>query len=244
MPILCRRASVSLRLRSKSESSGVISLFCWLSDCSGGTDSTVSLPTISSGTRQHMHVLIRNSNTNLLYTHRCLHGHTHNLSLSCAMAWQKATKHTNNTQECRVWFSTSASCVTLLTFFLTSFFFLSSSFRFFSSLIWARRCFLRSSSAFKSLLSDMVPLVWGHKRIKQELAIASPLWHCVEECRLFGDATVMLQKAQRVWQLQGLHIGHNTAVDTSGQWAKTGFSHCHDTHTQFCRTIPSYAGYI
>lgn len=38
----------------------------------------------------------------------------------------------------------------------TSFFFLSSSFRFFSSLIWARRCFFRSSSAFRSLLSDMV----------------------------------------------------------------------------------------
>lgn len=38
MPILCSRASVSLRLRSKSESSGVISLFCWLSDCSGYTE--------------------------------------------------------------------------------------------------------------------------------------------------------------------------------------------------------------
>lgn len=40
MPILCSRASVSLRLRSKSESSGVISLFCWLSDCSGYTDNS------------------------------------------------------------------------------------------------------------------------------------------------------------------------------------------------------------
>lgn len=39
--------------------------------------------------------------------------------------------------------------------FLTSFFFLSSSFLFFSSLIWANRCFLRSNSAFSSLLSDM-----------------------------------------------------------------------------------------
>lgn len=39
---------------------------------------------------------------------------------------------------------------------LTSFFFFSSSFLFFSSLIWARRCFLRSSSAFRSLLSAIL----------------------------------------------------------------------------------------
>lgn len=37
MPMLCSRASVSLRLRSKSESSGVTSVFCWLSDCSACT---------------------------------------------------------------------------------------------------------------------------------------------------------------------------------------------------------------
>ncbi len=38
---------------------------------------------------------------------------------------------------------------------LTSFFFFSSSFLFFSSRIWAIRCFFLSSSAFSSLLSDM-----------------------------------------------------------------------------------------
>lgn len=67
-------------------------------------------------------------------------------------------KKQSNTQKIRTRepYSASAGCVNLLTFFLTSFFFLSSSFIFFSCLIWARRCFLRSSSAFKSLLSDMV----------------------------------------------------------------------------------------
>lgn len=51
-----------------------------------------------------MHILIKNSNTNLLHTHRCLYARmdTHNLSLLCVTAWQKAIEHTNNTS---VWYS-------------------------------------------------------------------------------------------------------------------------------------------
>lgn len=49
--------------------------------------------------------------------------------------------------------------------FLTSFFFLSSSFLFFSSLIWANRCFLRSNSAFSSLLSDMAETLINSNRV-------------------------------------------------------------------------------
>lgn len=45
----------------------------------------------------------------------------------------------------------------------TSFFLRSSSFLFFSSLICARRCFFLSSSAFSSLLSDMMPQLWTEK---------------------------------------------------------------------------------
>lgn len=42
----------------------------------------------------------------------------------------------------------------------TSFFLRSSSFLFFSSLICAKRCFFLSSSAFRSLLSDMMPQLY------------------------------------------------------------------------------------
>lgn len=45
----------------------------------------------------------------------------------------------------------------------TSFFLRSSSFLFFSSLICAKRCFFLSSSAFSSLLSDMMPQLYTKK---------------------------------------------------------------------------------
>lgn len=98
IPMLWRRASVSLRLRSKSESSGAASAFCCVSDC----------PRLQ----------------------------THTYSMLCYIL--------------------STFWMSLIKCHLTSFFFFSSSFLFFSSLIWARRCFLRSSSAFRSLLSAIL----------------------------------------------------------------------------------------
>ena len=61
---------------------------------------------------------------------------------------------------------------------LTSFFFLSSSFRFFSSLICAKRCFLRSSSAFKSLLSDMLVSLEQKKKKSEYTQITFLYYHC------------------------------------------------------------------
>lgn len=159
MPMLCSRASVSLRLRSKSESSGVISLFCWLSDCSGYIEKGQFAHHERKDKLKHACPCTFWSKipTPTFCTHidDCMHAWTHTTS---AFYVSRPDKKQSNTQtiHTRVRYSMRASCVKLLTFFLTSFFFLSSSFLFFSSLIWARRCFLRSSSAFRSLLSDMV----------------------------------------------------------------------------------------
>lgn len=207
MPILCSRASVSLRLRSKSESSGVASVFCWLSDCTGYIKKChLTLCELKYRFTAHpscvkeqietcmcMHILIQNYNTNLLHTHVCMHTRTHTNS---AFNVSRPDKKQSNTQtkHTRVWYSVSASSVNLLTFFLTSFFFLSSSFLFFSSLIWARRCFLRSSSAFRSLLSDMVSYGASSKRIEQEWAVYSTvatcsgyilIWHSIKGYQFF-----------------------------------------------------------
>lgn len=53
----------------------------------------------------------------------------------------------------------------------TSFFFLSSSFLFFSSRIWARRCFLRSSSAFRSLFSDIFDRGKGEICVQKHMTV-------------------------------------------------------------------------
>lgn len=162
MPILCSRASVSLRLRSKSESSGVDSLFCWLSDCSGYRAKKCQFThhDLRSKLSKHMHV---HEHFDRKFQHQpsahtqmivCTHGHTQPQPFMCHGLTESNRTHKQCTPECdTVWVPVVWM---LLTFFLTSFFFLSSSFIFFSCLIWARRCFLRSSSAFRSLLSDML----------------------------------------------------------------------------------------
>lgn len=146
-----------------------------------------------------MHILIKNSNTNLLHTYRCLYARmdTHTTS-AFHVSWPDKKQSNTQTVHARVQYSMGASCVNLLTFFLTSFFFLSSSFRFFSSLIWARRCFLRSSSAFKSLLSDMVSWrCFKERRGLNRNALCTVChnllwchcvtWHSIEDYGLFSD---------------------------------------------------------
>lgn len=113
MPILCSRASVSLRLRSKSESSGVISLFCWLSDCSGYIKK-----------RQLTHFELKNKlkdacactfwskiPTPTFCTHIdvCMHAWTHTTS---AFYVSRPDKKQSNTQtiHTRVRYSMSAGC--------------------------------------------------------------------------------------------------------------------------------------
>lgn len=130
----------------------------------------------------------------------CTHGHTQPQPFMCHGLTKSNRTHKQYTLECdTVWVPVVAN---VLTFFLTSFFFLSSSFLFFSSLIWARRCFLRSSSAFRSLLSDMVSYGASRKRTEQEWAaygtdtICSGFtvtWYSTEEYKFiqwaFSDAS-------------------------------------------------------
>lgn len=160
-----------------------------------------------------MHSLIKKIPTPTFCTHidDCMHVWTHTTS---AFYVSRPDKKQSNTQtiHTRVRYSMYASCVNLLTFFLTSFFFLSSSFLFFSSLIWARRCFLRSSSAFRSLLSDMLSVLQGFK--EEDRTGMSYIWHCHNmlwfHCYMiqYEDEEVypvMLQKTHWVWQLH-IHI--------------------------------------
>ena len=104
-----------------------------------------------------------------------MHARTHTTSAFFVSRPDKKQSNTQTTHT-RVPYGMSASCMKLLTFFLTSFFFLSSSFLFFSSLIWARRCFLRSSSAFRSLLSDMASY-WA-SREEEDRTGMSYVWQC------------------------------------------------------------------
>lgn len=165
MPILCSRASVSLRLRSKSESSGVASVFCWLSDCSGYIEKHLFITGQRTGsmlTRNECKIKLNYARAHAHFDPKFQHQPSaHTQTFVCTRHTQPrpfichGLTGSSQTHKLDVWHSTSAGCANVLTFFLTSFFFLSSSFLFFSSLIWARRCFLRSSSAFRSLLSDM-----------------------------------------------------------------------------------------
>lgn len=179
MPILCSRASVSLRLRSKSESSGVISLFCWLSDCSGNIEKCQFIHHVSQNKLKHARACTFWSRIPrpTFCTHRdvCMHARTHTTSAFFVSRPDKKQSNTQTTHT-RVPYGMSVSCMKLLTFFLTSFFFLSSSFLFFSSLIWARRCFLRSSSAFRSLLSDMAS--YRASRKEEDRTGVSYVWQC------------------------------------------------------------------
>lgn len=67
----------------------------------------------------------------------------------------------------------------------TSFFLRSSSFLFFSSLIWAKRCFFRSSSAFSSLLSDM--MLQLHKRGNVHFGFST-----TQKCWVNSSSTIIL----------------------------------------------------
>ncbi len=121
MPILCSRASVSLRLRSKSESSGVISLFCWLSDCSGYIQGMSAHP---FWVKEHVKTRARACTfwskipTPTFCTHIdvCMHAWTHTTS---AFYVSRPDKKQSNTQtiHTRVWYSMSASCCECTHFF-------------------------------------------------------------------------------------------------------------------------------
>lgn len=132
-----------------------------------------------------------------------------------------------------MWCSKRNNGVYLLTFFLTSFFFLSSSFRFFSSLIWARRCFLRSSSAFKSLLSDMVLCVASREELdRTRLSCVCQCHSCrsytTKNIRSFADAlnNPLGVATTRIWYWLRIAGG----IEPRG--------------INSCRTSPLYVDYI
>lgn len=197
MPILCSKASVSLRLRSKSESSGVTSVFCWLSDCTKAIKKRCLtrceyIIAHHSSPHKWRHACVisfwSKMPTPTFCTHIqqmfvCTYGQTQTQPFMCHGLMKSSQTH----KQTRVGYSMNASSVNVLTFFLTSFFFLSSSFLFFSSLIWARRCFLRSSSAFRSLLSDMMSYRPSRKNMEQAWATYGPFTTAPSQHELHFD---------------------------------------------------------